>query len=229
MHPKSLSPDTHNEGLRLAHRLQAVGPAALSDAELLAILAGGPEPRTLPAMRALLLSLQGDLWRIARCGFTELMNNHGLTRRQCAVLLAALNLAHRRRDTPPHERSWVTTSAHAYELLRTALADLPHEEFWLLLLDRGNRLLAQVRTSIGGLSGTVADPKVIFKQALDHRASSLILAHNHPSGQLRPSEEDMRLTKRLCAVGQAMDLPVQDHLIVGLTGYFSFSDNGMLV
>jgi DNA repair protein RadC len=122
----------------------------------------------------------------------------------------------------------VATSASAYDLVRSVLEDLPHEEFWMLLLDRGNRLLDRVRISTGGLHGTVADPKVIFKRALERRASGLVLAHNHPSGQLRPSEEDIRLTRKLMDGSMLLDLSVMDHLIVVNQGYFSFADNAML-
>ena len=100
--------------------------------------------------------------------------------------------------------------------------------FWLILLDRGNRLLELRKVSEGGLHGTVADPKVIFKMALDHRASSVVLCHNHPSGQLRPSEEDIRLTRKLTDGGRLLDIAIHDHLIVASSGYYSFADNGML-
>lgn len=227
MHPIQLSPRTSPDN-SLSQRLETQGPASLSDAELLAVLIGGPESRSVPAMRELLRSMQNDLWRISRCGHMELINNHGLTRRQCSIVQAALHLAHRRADRSPTERPLILASTTAYDLLREVLTDLPHEEFWLLLLDRGNRLIARVRTSTGGLTGTVADPKFIFKQALDHRACGLVLAHNHPSGQLHPSQEDIALTKRLCEAGRSLDLHVQDHIIVGLTGYYSFQDNGMM-
>jgi DNA repair protein RadC len=128
----------------------------------------------------------------------------------------------------PRERSTVATSASAHELVRDVLEDLPYEEFWLILLDRGNRLLRRCKVSQGGMHGTVADPKLIFREALDHRASSIILCHNHPSGQLRPSEEDIRLTRKLVDGGRLLDIAVHDHLIVAGTGYFSFADNGML-
>ncbi len=113
-------------------------------------------------------------------------------------------------------------------MIRSKLIDLPHEEFWLILLDRGNRLLDLVPVSSGGMHGTVVDPKLIFKAALDKRASGLLLCHNHPSGQLRPSAEDINLTRKLAEGARLLDLTVQDHLILGGTGYYSFADNGTL-
>ena len=106
--------------------------------------------------------------------------------------------------------------------------DLAHEEFWILLLTRSNEVIRPVQISQGGISGTVADPKIIFKSALEHLASSMILVHNHPSGNLKPSEADKELTRRLVTSGKLLDIPVLDHLIVSELGYLSFADEGML-
>ena len=108
----------------------------------------------------------------------------------------------------------IVDSRSAFDLLQPVLGDLPYEEFWLLLLDRGNRLMNRCKVSQGGMHGTVADPKLIFREALDQRASSVILCHNHPSGQLRPSAEDIQLTRKLVEGGRFLDITVQDHLIV---------------
>jgi DNA repair protein RadC len=123
----------------------------------------------------------------------------------------------------------VPNSRTAYDILKADLQDLNHEEFWMILMDRGNKMIAKVRASSGGLHGTVADPKHIFKLAVDRGACNLILAHNHPSGALRPSEEDIRLTKKLCEGGRFLDIEVRDHLIITQQGYFSFADQGMLI
>lgn len=134
------------------------------------------------------------------------------------------------RAHPCAQRPVVNSSACAAELLRPwfdECMDL-REEFWVILLDRGNRAKVVWRASQGGLHGTVADPKLIFAAALKGVASSIILAHNHPSGQLRPSEEDIRLTRKLAEAGKFLDLPVYDHLIMTRDGHYSFADNGML-
>jgi DNA repair protein RadC len=112
--------------------------------------------------------------------------------------------------------------------MRSSLLDLEHEEFHILLLNRANEIMRRELVSIGGLSGTVADGKVIFKKALDFGAHAIILVHNHPSGQLKPSEMDIKLTKKLSEFGNCIDLPVLDHLIFADNGYFSFADTGMI-
>lgn len=128
------------------------------------------------------------------------------------------------------ERPRVTNSAEAYDILRELFApDLEtRESFWVLYLDRGLRVRSAYKHSTGGLHGTVADPKLIFAGALKGLASAIILAHNHPSGQLRPSEEDLRLTRKLVDGGRLLEIAVQDHLIVTETGYFSFADSGLM-
>lgn len=215
---------------RPREKLLAQGPRALSDAELVAILirSGTARASALDLAKQLLAEAGNDLHRLARMGPADLMRLPGMGEAKALSIAAALELGRRRRDADPQQRPSVASSAAAFELLRPKVADLPHEEFWLLLLDRGNRLIALAPVSSGGLHGTVADPKVIFKAALDHRACSLILCHNHPSGQLRPSEEDIKLTRKLVEGGKLLDIAVQDHLIVGMHGYYSFADNGML-
>jgi DNA repair protein RadC len=214
----------------LLKRLREHGVKSLTDAELLAVvICGAVSEQHAWTVSSRLYDRSGRSFNGLRwLTQLELMRRHSLTERQAATLMAALEMGRRRQDEPVAERSLVSTSAAAHEQIKGALADLPHEEFWLLLMDRGCRLLDRVRVSQGGMHGTVADPKMIFKTALDHRASCLVLAHNHPSGQLRPSEEDVRLTKKLVEGGRLLDIAVQDHLIVALTGYYSFADNGTL-
>ncbi|MBL7982857.1 MAG: DNA repair protein RadC [Flavobacteriales bacterium] len=217
---------------RPREKLLSKGVAALSDAELIAILirSGSTTNNAIEVARAILKHAENDLHKLGRLGVSDLrrMKVSGLGETKAITIVAALELGRRRRDVEPRERSTVATSASAYELVRDVLEDLPYEEFWLILLDRGNRLLRRCKVSQGGMHGTVADPKLIFREALDHRASSVVLCHNHPSGQLRPSEEDIRLTRKLVEGGRLLDIAVHDHLIVAGTGYYSFADNGML-
>lgn len=217
---------------RPREKLLSKGVAALSDAELIAILirSGSTTNNAIEVARAILKHAENDLHKLGRLGVSDLrrMKVSGLGETKAITIVAALELGRRRRDVEPRERSTVATSASAYELVRDVLEDLPYEEFWLILLDRGNRLLRRCKVSQGGMHGTVADPKLIFREALDHRASSVVLCHNHPSGQLRPSEEDIRLTRKLVDGGRLLDIAVHDHLIVAGTGYYSFADNGML-
>jgi len=215
---------------RPRERMLANGPKAMSDAELVAILirSGTPKDSALDLARLILSKAGNDLHKLATLSVAELMKINGVGEAKALSIAAALELGQRRRDTTVEQRPLIATSREAYEVLRPWVADLPHEEFWLLLLDRGNRLLDRSKVSQGGMHGTVADPKLIFREALEKRASSVILCHNHPSGQLRPSTEDITLTKKLVEGGRFLDITVQDHLIVATTGYFSFADNGQL-
>ena len=214
----------------LTDRIWRHGASTLTDAELVAVLIRqGHGPRSaVDVAHTLLQRCGGSLLMLNRLTAWELAQHAGMGRTKAAIVLAATELGRRRHCLDPTSRPLVATSAAAYEMLRPVLQDLTHEEFWLLLLDRGNRLIERVRISIGGLHGTVADPKMIFKAALDRRASAVVLAHNHPSGQLRPSEEDMRLTTKLVEGARFLDIAAQDHLIVTALGYFSFSDQGMM-
>ncbi|HPF91916.1 MAG TPA: DNA repair protein RadC [Flavobacteriales bacterium] len=215
---------------RPRERLLARGAKALSDAELVAILirSGTPTDSALDLARIILNKAGNDLHKLAAMGVSELMRIHGVGEAKAMSIVAALELGQRRRDLAVSQRPLISDSRSAFELLQPVLGDLPYEEFWLLLLDRGNRLMNRVKVSQGGMHGTVADPKLIFREALDQRASSVILCHNHPSGQLRPSAEDIQLTRKLVEGGRFLEIQVQDHLIVTNAGYFSFADNGQL-
>ena len=215
---------------RPRERLLARGVRALSDAELVAILirSGTPTDSALDLARIILNKAGNDLHKLAALGVNELMRVHGVGEAKAMSIVAALELGQRRRDLRVDQRPLIVDSRSAFDLLQPVLGDLPYEEFWLLLLDRGNRLMSRWKVSQGGIHGTVADPKLIFREALDQRASSVILCHNHPSGQLRPSAEDIQLTRKLVEGGRFLDITVQDHLIVTNTGYFSFADNGQL-
>ena len=215
---------------RPREKLMALGSGSLSDAELIAILirSGSTKESALDLAKRIMGQVGNDLHRLGGKSVVELTEFKGMGEAKAIAIVAALELGRRRRTTEVQERPSVTTSSSAYELVRAKISDLPHEEFWLLLLDRGNRLLESRAVSKGGLHGTVADPKMIFKAALDRRASSIVLCHNHPSGQLRPSQEDIALTRKLVDGARLLDIAIHDHLIVASGGYYSFADNGML-
>ncbi len=215
---------------RPRERMLAHGAKAMSDAELVAILirSGTPEQSALELARHLLKEAGNDLHALAALTPIELMRCRGIGEAKALSIVAALELGMRRRAGVQQERLRIGTSAQAHEALRAKLADLPHEEFWVLLLDRGLRLIESRRISSGGIHGTVADPKLIFRHALEKGASCMVLAHNHPSGQLRPSEEDIRLTRKLVEGGRMLDIQVQDHLIITSESFYSFADNGQL-
>jgi DNA repair protein RadC len=178
--------------------------------------------------RTILDRAGNDLHRLGLFGWGDLLRFKGMGEAKSLTVVAALELGRRRKANERTTLPLIATSAAAYEHLAGIMAELPHEEFWMLVLDRGNRLREKCCVSRGGMHGTVADPKIIFKEAIDRRASSIVISHNHPSGQLRPSEEDIRLTRKLVEGGRLLDIAVMDHLIVAPAGYFSFADNGML-
>ncbi|MBP6390704.1 MAG: DNA repair protein RadC [Flavobacteriales bacterium] len=215
---------------RPRERLMRQGPGALSDAELLAILirTGTVRASALDLAKQALHLAGNDLGQLGRLTVTQFTQVKGLGEAKAIAIVAALELGRRRRDGVPERRERITSSIQADLLLRAHLADLPHEEFWLILLDRANGLLGKVRVSQGGMHGTVADPKIIFREAMEKRAAGVILAHNHPSGRAVPSEEDLRLTRKLVDGGRVLDIAVQDHMIITASGYYSFADNGTL-
>jgi DNA repair protein RadC len=142
--------------------------------------------------------------------------------------VSALELGRRRKASEPLKRKKITCSEDAYHIMQPYLLDQAVEQFWIIMMNRANAVIKVHNISQGGVSGTVADPKTIFKEALDKLASSLILVHNHPSGNLKPSEADIRLTRKLKEAGQTLDLPVLDHIIFADQGYYSFADEGIL-
>lgn len=159
---------------------------------------------------------------------SELTQFKGIGEAKAITILAALELGRRRKDTPATESPKITHSKDAFLVIQPQLMDINHEEFWIILLNRGNRVIKPIQVSRGGIAGTVADPKIIFKMALEHLASSIILVHNHPSGNLTPSQADIQLTHKLVEAGKWLDLPILDHLIIHDFQYFSFADEGQL-
>jgi DNA repair protein RadC len=144
------------------------------------------------------------------------------------MITAALELARRRQTAPQRVRPQIRGSQDAFHIISPVLADLTHEEFWVILLNRANRVMACERVSSGGMVGTVVDGKIVFRKALEGLACSIILCHNHPSGNSQPSQADKALTKRLREAGKTLDIPVVDHIICGDKSYFSFADEGLL-
>lgn len=206
------------------------GKNALSDAELIAILVGtGVEGKSAVDLgREVLALVNGDLNEFGKLRYSQLCAIKGVSTGKAVKLMAAMELGRRRRETGSLNRPKIQSSLQAYEILAPYMKDLTHEECYLLLLTRSNKLIGVRQLSIGGFAGTIVDPKMIFKIAMDMGASALIVAHNHPSGNSDPSEKDQLLTKKLSGFGELIDLAVLDHLIVTDNGYFSFSDNGML-
>ncbi|MBL7850941.1 MAG: DNA repair protein RadC [Cyclobacteriaceae bacterium] len=222
---KNWSPDD-----RPREKLLLKGTSVLSDAELLAILigTGSGKSSALDLSKRILDCVEHQLPELAKLKPKDLTRIKGIGPAKAITIVAAMELGRRRKDSDPVEKPKVGSSREAYDLLCGDLMDLPHEEFWVLLLNRANRLIRKHRISEGGVSGTVADPKVIFKSALDHLASGIIVAHNHPSGNRTASQSDIDLTRKLKEAGKFLEIQLLDHLIVCGPKYFSFADEGML-
>ncbi len=203
---------------------------ALSDTELLAIVVGSgtSDHSAVEISRTILGSVSNNLAELAKLSVPELMRFKGIGTAKASNITAVMELGRRRRLSEGLKKSIISCSRDAFEIMEPIIGDLSHEEFWLILLNRGHRIQRTVCISEGSVSGTVADPKKIFKLALENNASALILCHNHPSGQLRPSSNDQRITRKCKEAGLFLDLPVLDHLIVAGGHFFSFADEGMI-
>jgi DNA repair protein RadC len=224
-HIKDWSPED-----RPREKLILKGKSALSDAELLAILLGsGTREATAVDLGKKILGIAGNsLHDLARMGIKDLTRIHGIGEVRAITIVAALELGRRRKEQELGEKPRIGGSHDAFELLRANLQDISHEEFWVILLNRANRVIRKYQVSQGGVSGTVADPKIIFKTALEELASGIILAHNHPSGNLTASRADIELTQKLTAGGRLLEIQVLDHLIIAGQKYFSFADEGLI-
>lgn len=206
------------------------GKHTLSDAELLAILLGsGSIGQSAVALaQDILSSVDGNLHELGKRSVSEFCRFKGVGEAKAISIAAALELGRRRQLSDLRERPRISGSRDAFQAIAPLLTDLHHEEFWVLLLNKANEVFARERLSSGGMAGTVVDVKILFKTALDARAAAVLAVHNHPSGNLQPSQADVELTRRLRKAGEVLDLPLLDHLIVSERGYFSFADEGML-
>jgi DNA repair protein RadC len=206
------------------------GRLALSNAELLAILinSGSNEESAVALSKRILASSQDNLIELSKLDLSDLKKFKGIGDARAVTIIAALELGRRRRESEALIKKTITCSRDAFEIMQSTLADLNYEEFWILLVNRANQVIRKLNISEGGFAGTVADPKKIFKLALENSASGIILCHNHPSGSLKPSDADIQLTRKLKEVGLHLDLPILDHLIIGEEKYLSFADEGLL-
>lgn len=215
---------------RPREKLLNKGAQNLSDAELLAILlrSGSREETVVSLAQRVLKGCENNLHELGKQSLPMLTQFKGMGETKALTIMAAMELGRRRQLSDIKERPQVRSSKDAYQAIAPILADLPHEEFWILLLNRSNRIISRDRVSMGGVSGTVVDARLVFKKALEVLASSVILCHNHPSGNLSPSQADLNLTRKLKKAGEVMDAAVIDHLIIADGGFYSFADEGIL-
>ncbi|MCB0547425.1 MAG: DNA repair protein RadC [Phaeodactylibacter sp.] len=229
--PGNLGIKSWAEEDRPREKMLIKGKGSLSDAELLAILlgSGSREESAVGLAQNILHSVDHNLNELGKCSIAELKKFKGVGEAKAITIVAAMEVARRRQLSRIHDKPQVTCSRDAFNALAPLLLDLPHEEFWILLLNRANRVLGREQVSQGGVAGTVVDAKIVFRTAIEGGATSLILCHNHPSGNLNPSQADIDLTRKLKKAGEIVDVLVVDHLIIGEGGgYYSFADEGMI-
>ncbi len=214
-------------------KLLLKGKHTLSEAELIAILlrTGSQGLNVMDLSKRLLLLAGNDLNELGKWNINEILRHKslkGMGKTKAITLVAALELGRRRQGTEVRQKPKITSSRDVYDILHPLMADLSEEQFRVLLLSQANKVLANEIISFGGRVGTVADVRVIFRQAILSNAVGIIVAHNHPSGNLKPSQSDIDLTHKLKQAGEVMDIKVLDHLIITDNGYYSFSDEGMM-
>lgn len=215
---------------RPREKLLALGVHSLSDTELLAILLGSGT-RNVTAVelaRQVLESSGNNLHELGKSGVSELSKIKGIGKTKSLMLLSAFELGRRRSNTESVQKQKITSSRDVFNLFHPLLGDIPHEEFWILVLNRSNHIVEKTRISQGGISGTVIDSRLILKTALEKLASGLILCHNHPSGNTQPSDPDKKITEKIRNAASFMEISLLDHIIIADKSYFSFADEGML-
>lgn len=215
---------------RPREKMIAKGKAALSNAELIAILIGSGNS-TMSAVelaREILDSVENNLIDLSNLSLDELMTHKGIGEAKAISIAAALELGKRRRGAEAMLKSTINKAVDAYEYMLPYIEDFSLEHFLIMFLNRSNQVLKVECISTGGITNTIVDPKVIFKKALTLNATAIILCHNHPSGNPRPSHEDFSLTRKLRAAGKLLEIEVEDHVIIGAEQFYSFAENGTL-
>jgi len=215
---------------RPREKMMNKGIQSLSDSELIALLIGSGTHKisAVELARQVLNKAGNNLDKLGKFSISDLKKLKGIGQARATSIVAALELGRRRKSTETPEAEKITGSADVFNLMHPALSDLSYEEFWVLMLNRANRVIEKHRVSQGGITGTVTDIRMILKMALENLATSLILCHNHPSGNLQPSEADISITRRLKESASLMDITLLDHIIVAGRKYFSFADESLL-
>lgn len=219
-----------NEDDRPREKLMLKGRLALSDAELIAILIGSGtrNESAVSLSKRILVQAENNLNELGKFSMNDLMKFKGIGQAKAIAIIAAMELGRRRRAGEALERRKIGASRTVFDYFQPIIGELPHEEFWVLYLNNANKILKSERLSQGGITATFVDVRVVFKEALQVGAVGIILAHNHPSGTLKPSSHDLRLTRQFKAAGETLDIKVLDHLIVTENAYFSFADEQLI-
>lgn len=210
-------------------KLMLKGKSVLSDAELIAILigSGSRNESAVSLSKRILQSVNNNLNALGKLSLKQFMEFKGIGEAKAVTIAAALELGKRRREQGLPDFFKITSSKAVFEIMQPLIGDLLHEEFWVLYLNNANKVIYKAQLSKGGITGTIVDVRLIFKLALEHNATSIILSHNHPSGKLVASDADKEITKKLKFAGEQLDIKVLDHIIITEKGYLSFQDEGI--
>ena len=215
---------------RPRERMMMHGASALSNAELLAILigSGNAEESAVELMRKILSDFHNNLNELGKASIEELCRYKGIGSAKAVSILAASELGKRRKEESVKERITILSSKDVYDCFYPMMCDLPIEECWVLLLNQASKIIDKVKISAGGLSATAVDVRCILREALLKRASAIVLCHNHPSGNIRPSKEDDFLTKHVAQASGCMDIRLVDHIILTDGAFYSYADEGRI-
>ncbi|MDQ1167580.1 DNA repair protein RadC [Flavobacterium sp. SORGH_AS_0622] len=209
-------------------KLMLKGKEVLSDAELIAILIGsGSRNESAVSLSKRILSSAGNLNALGKLSISSLMQFKGVGEAKAISIVAALELGRRQRSEDALIFKKISSSKAVFEIMQPIIGELPHEEFWVLFLNNSNSVISKSQLSKGGITGTVVDVRLVFKLAMENGATGLILCHNHPSGNLNPSDADKQITRKIKLAGESLDVKVLDHLIITESKYYSFVDEGI--
>jgi DNA repair protein RadC len=215
---------------RPREKLLTMGRQTLSDAELIGIIlgSGNRKETAVQVAQRMLSDNQNNINQLAKLSINDYKKYRGVGIVKAINIAAAFELGRRRTGSDTIEKIKITSSNVAYQLLQKRLSDLPHEEFWILILNRANQVIKEENISKGGIAGTVVDVRLICKSAIENNASGIVVAHNHPSGQVTPSEQDKAITKKLKEALTLFGMTLLDHIIIGDRKYYSFADDNKI-
>lgn len=215
---------------RPREKLMNNGTSSLSDAELLGILinSGTRNKSAVDLGRELLMMVNNNLNNLGKLSINDIRKVAGIGPARAVTIAAAIELGRRRKLGDAEEVIQIRCSKDVADIFQPLLADLQYEEFWVLFLNRSNKVIGRMKLSQGGISGTVTDVRIVMKKAIEYLASGIIVCHNHPSGNLNPSESDSKITKKIKEAGDLLDIQMLDHLIISDRDYYSFADNGLI-
>lgn len=206
------------------------GRNSLSDAELLAIImgSGNREDSAVELARKILDSVGNNWHNLSLLQISDLMKFKGIGEAKAISICAALEIGRRKASQEVAEKIQISSSSDLFKVLHPHLGDLQTEQFWAIFLNQNNRILGKNHLSTGGINQSVVDVRILFKTALEHFATAIVVAHNHPSGNLKPSQEDLKITKQITEAGKILNIQLLDHLIISQNSYFSFADESLL-